>query len=60
MNIPYGSLGALFVTSVIVMPLILLFPNHHVGYPVVMGIMSFIGVIAFMICYRGTKERMVS
>ncbi len=55
-----GSLGALFVTSVIVMPLILLFPNHHVGYPVVMGIMSFIGVIAFMICYRGTKERIVS
>ncbi|MGQ3481438.1 MFS transporter [Paenibacillus sp. TY11] len=55
-----GSLGALFVTSVIVMPLILLFPNHHVGYPVVMGIMSLIGVIAFIVCYRGTKERIIS
>jgi GPH family glycoside/pentoside/hexuronide:cation symporter len=55
-----GSLGALFVTSVVVMPLILLFPNSHVGYPVVMGIMSLIGVISFIFCYRGTTERIIN
>ncbi|RRJ65284.1 MFS transporter [Paenibacillus oralis] len=54
-----GSLGALFVTSVIVMPLIVRFPNEKIGYPVVMGLMSAIGVIAFFFCYRGTKERIV-
>ncbi|MFB5762111.1 glycoside-pentoside-hexuronide (GPH):cation symporter [Paenibacillus medicaginis] len=55
-----GSLGALFVTSVVVMPLILLFPNNHMGYPVVMAIMSLIGVISFIFCYRGTTERIVN
>lgn len=55
-----GSLGALFVTSVIVMPLIILIPNRHVGYPVVMGLMSLIGIIAFIMCYLGTKERIVN
>ena len=54
-----GSLGALFVTSVVVMPLIVRFPNEKIGYPVVMGLMSVIGVIAFFFCYRGTKERIV-
>jgi len=55
-----GSLGALFVTSVIVMPIIVHFANPKVGYPVVMGIMSLIGVIAFFFCYKGTKERAVN
>ncbi|ANF98464.1 MFS transporter [Paenibacillus bovis] len=55
-----GSLGALFVTSVIVMPIIVHFANPKVGYPVVMGIMSLIGVIAFFFCYKGTRERVVN
>ncbi|BFI99374.1 MULTISPECIES: glycoside-pentoside-hexuronide (GPH):cation symporter [Priestia] len=54
-----GSLGALFVTSIAVVPLILLFPNEKIGYPVVMGIMSVIGIIAFYVCYRNCKERIV-
>lgn len=54
-----GSLGALFVTSVIVMPLIVLFSEPSVGYPVVMGLMSLIGVISFYACYRGTHERII-
>lgn len=54
-----GSLGALFVTSIAVVPLILLFPNEKIGYPVVMGIMSVIGMIAFYVCYRNCKERIV-
>lgn len=55
-----GSLGALFVTSVIVMPLIVHFANPSVGFPVVMGIMSIVGVLAFIVCFRGTKERIIS
>lgn len=54
-----GSLGALFFTSVIVMPLILLFPNPKVGYPAVMAIMALVGVASFYICYRNCKERVV-
>lgn len=56
-----GSLGALFLTSVIVMPLILHFSklgaHEKLAYPLVMGIMSFIGILAFIFCYRNTKER---
>ncbi|WP_232231534.1 MFS transporter [Paenibacillus sp. HW567] len=54
-----GSLGALFFTSIIVMPLILLFSNAHLGYPVIMGAMSLIGIASFYICYRNCKERIV-
>ncbi|MFJ7744889.1 MFS transporter [Peribacillus sp. NPDC097295] len=54
-----GSLGALLITSVIVMPIIVKFENPKVGYPVVMGIMCIVGIIGFYICYRNTKERVV-
>lgn len=55
-----GSLGALFITSVVVMPMIVWFSNPKVGYPVVMAIMSLIGVLSFIVCYRNTKERFVA
>ncbi|MDO3410792.1 glycoside-pentoside-hexuronide (GPH):cation symporter [Saccharibacillus sp. CPCC 101409] len=54
-----GSLGALFVTSVVCMPLITRFSNERVGYAVVMAAMSLIGVVSFYFCYRNTKERIV-
>jgi glycoside/pentoside/hexuronide:cation symporter, GPH family len=54
-----GSLGALLVTSVIVMPIIVQFENPKVGYPVAMAIMSIIGILGFYICYRNTKERVI-
>ncbi|AKO91637.1 glycoside-pentoside-hexuronide (GPH):cation symporter [Priestia filamentosa] len=54
-----GSLGALFITSIAVVPLILLFPNEKIGYPIVMGIMSLVGVLGFYICYRNCQERIV-
>ncbi|MED4072596.1 glycoside-pentoside-hexuronide (GPH):cation symporter [Priestia endophytica] len=54
-----GSLGALFITSIAVVPLILLFPSEKIGYPVVMGIMSLVGVLGFYICYRNCQERIV-
>ena len=32
-----GSLGALLITSVIVIPILVHFDNVHIGYPAVMG-----------------------
>lgn len=54
-----GSLGALFITSVAVMPLLVKFDNPKVGYPVVMGLFAALGVFWFYICYRNCKERIV-
>ncbi|WP_024121035.1 MFS transporter [Bacillus halotolerans] len=54
-----GSLGALFITSVAVMPLLVKFDNPKVGYPVVMGLFAVLGVLWFYICYRNCKERIV-
>ncbi|MCY8959034.1 glycoside-pentoside-hexuronide (GPH):cation symporter [Bacillus atrophaeus] len=54
-----GSLGALLITSVIVIPILVQFNNVHIGYPVVMGMMSVIGVAGFYICYRNCKERII-
>lgn len=52
-----GSLGALLITSVVVMPIIVKFKNPVIGYPVVMAMMCLIGIIGFYICFRNTKER---
>lgn len=52
-----GSLGALLITSVIVIPILVQFDNVHIGYPAVMGMMAVIGIAGFMICYRNCKER---
>ncbi|MDN4524174.1 MFS transporter [Fictibacillus fluitans] len=54
-----GSLGALFITSVAVMPILVKFNNPKVGYPIVMGLFAVIGVIWFYVCYRNCKERVV-
>ncbi len=52
-----GSLGALLITGVIFMPLVALFPSERIGYPLVAGIMSLVGVIAFYFTFRCTHER---
>ncbi|GIN64844.1 MULTISPECIES: glycoside-pentoside-hexuronide (GPH):cation symporter [Bacillus] len=54
-----GSLGALFITSIVVIPMIVKFDNPVVAYPVVMGLMSMLGVLFFYICYRNCKERII-
>lgn len=54
-----GSLGALFVTSIVVIPMIVRFDNPVVAYPVVMGLMSMLGVLFFYICYRNCQERII-
>jgi GPH family glycoside/pentoside/hexuronide:cation symporter len=51
-----GSIGAQLVTGVAFVPLLMLFPNERIGYPIAAAIMALIGVIGFFICYKTTKE----
>lgn len=52
-----GSQGALFITGIIVLPMVSQFPNQAIGFPVVVGVLAAIGVIFHIICYKGVKER---
>ena len=54
-----GSALALLITGVVVIPMILKFPNPKVGYPVTMGTMSLIGVMFHIFCYKNTKENII-
>jgi GPH family glycoside/pentoside/hexuronide:cation symporter len=51
-----GSIGAQLVTGVAFIPILAMFSNPKIGYPVTAAIMAFIGIIGFFICYKGTKE----
>ncbi len=51
-----GSLGAQLITGVAFVPILLMFSNPRVGYPVAAAIMAAIGIISFYICFRNTKE----
>lgn len=54
----FGMLGGLLVTS-LTLPLVDWFGNGDTakGYQLTMAVMSFAGVIMFLICFWGTKER---
>lgn len=52
-----GSQGALFITGIIVLPMVSKFSNEAIGFPVVVGALACFGVIFHLICYRGVKER---
>lgn len=54
-----GSTIAQLITGVIVIPIILIFSNSKVGYPVTMAIMAIIGVIFHLVCYKNTKENII-
>jgi GPH family glycoside/pentoside/hexuronide:cation symporter len=54
-----GSALALLITGVAVIPMILKFPNPKVGYPVTIGVMSIIGVMFHIFCYKNTKENII-
>lgn len=55
----FGSQGAMFITGIIVIPMISLFDSVSVGYPVVIGGLALIGVIFHILCYKGVKERFI-
>lgn len=54
-----GSLGALLITSVMVIPLIKQFSDPHIGWPVVVALTSLIGITAFYFCFKNCKEVIV-
>lgn len=51
-----GSLGAQLITGAAFVPILTLFSNPKVGYPVAAAIMAVIGVISFFICFKNTRE----
>ncbi|PHK49631.1 MFS transporter [Staphylococcus edaphicus] len=52
-----GSQGAMFISGIVVIPVVSLFPNHQIGYPIAVGMLAIVGVSLHMICYRGVTER---
>ena len=54
-----GSQAALFITGIVVIPIVMKFENPQVGYPVAIGIMAVVGIIFHLICYAGVKENEV-
>lgn len=52
-----GSQGAMFISGIVVIPVVSLFPNHQIGYPIAVGMLAIAGVIFHMICYKGVTER---
>lgn len=52
-----GSQGAMFISGIVIIPLVSLFPNHAIGYPIAVGILAIAGVTLHMLCYKGVKER---
>lgn len=54
-----GSALALLITGVVVVPITLKFSDQRLGYPMAMGIMSVIGIVFHLICYKNTKEHII-
>ena len=57
----FGMLGGLLVTSC-TLPLVTWFGNgnNEMGYQLTMLVMSCLGVVLFLICFRYTKERVIN
>lgn len=51
-----GSLGAQLITGVAFVPILMMFSNPRVGYPIAATIMAVIGIGSFYVCFRNTKE----
>jgi len=54
-----GSLGAQLITGVAFVPILMMFSDKRVGYPVAAAVMAVIGVISFYICFINCKEHVV-
>lgn len=51
-----GSSAALLITGVIFIPLVTLFGNPRIGYPVITAVMGLVGICAFYTTYKNTTE----
>ncbi|URZ07340.1 glycoside-pentoside-hexuronide (GPH):cation symporter [Clostridium felsineum] len=54
-----GSSTALLITGIVFIPLLGLFGNPRIAYPIVTAIMSIVGVAAFYTTYKNTTEIIV-
>ncbi|EHJ00137.1 sugar (Glycoside-Pentoside-Hexuronide) transporter [Clostridium sp. DL-VIII] len=54
-----GSLGAQLITGVAFVPILMMFSDKRVGYPIAAAVMAVIGIISFFICFINTKEHVV-
>jgi GPH family glycoside/pentoside/hexuronide:cation symporter len=54
-----GSLGSQLIVGVAFVPILMMFGNPRVGYPIAAAIMAVIGVISFFLCFSNTKEHVV-
>jgi len=54
-----GSQFAMLISWMVVIPIVLYFPNQKLGYTVGIGTMALIGVIFHYICYRNTNENVI-
>lgn len=51
-----GSLLALLITGVVFMPIVILFSDTKLGFPIAAAAMAVVGVMSHLYCYRHTKE----
>jgi sugar (Glycoside-Pentoside-Hexuronide) transporter len=54
-----GSLGAQLITGIAFVPILLMFSDKRIGYPVAAAVMAVIGIISFFICFTNCKEHVV-
>lgn len=54
-----GSLGAQLITGIAFVPILLMFSDKRIGYPVAAAAMAVIGIISFFICFTNCKEHVV-
>lgn len=54
-----GSQTALFISGIVVIPIVLQFENHEMGYIVAISLMAIFGSIFHFICYRNTSEKII-
>ncbi|MBT2728853.1 MFS transporter [Bacillus sp. ISL-75] len=54
-----GSQFAMLISGMVVIPIVLYFPDQKLGYTVGIGSMALIGVIFHYICYRNTNENVI-
>ena len=54
-----GSQFALLISGMVVIPIVLYFPNQKLGYTVAIATMAAVGMIFHYICYRNTTENIV-
>lgn len=54
-----GKLGGLIVGAGVI-PIVMWFPDHSVGYLVAVVIMSILGILCHLFCYKNTTEHVVT